>query len=88
VTEHHQNGGVNVQRMTFTLPDVIKIVLVVAGAVALFFQVNGRLDSLDLQIASLRSEQVQLRVDVGVVKAQTDEKSAGRSRSGTRSSTD
>lgn len=69
------NGGgseVPVQKMTFSLTDVVKIVVLVAGAVALYFQVNGRLDSLDNQIAALRSQQEQLRIDIGIVKEQTD----------------
>lgn len=73
--EQSSGGGseVNVQRMTFSLADVVKIVVLVAGAVALYFQVNGRLDNLDGQIAALRMQQEQLRIDVGIVRAQTDE---------------
>lgn len=64
--------GISVQKMTFSLADVVKIVVLVAGAVALYFQVNGRLDNIDGQIAALRIQQEQLRVDVGIVKSQTD----------------
>ena len=85
------NGSFNVKDARFTLPDVVKIVALVAGAVAVFFQVNGRLDNLDAQITALRSEQVQLRADVAVVRSQTDEEVSspdGRSRLRTRSVTD
>lgn len=87
-----ENGnGVSVSRMTFSLTDVIKIVLVAVGAVAFYFQVNGRLDALDSQIAGLRAQQEQLRVDLGVVRGAQIEESAsspaGRSPSRTRSST-